>query len=766
MELSAYKTLLNKLVPLSYQYDLDGLLDNTLPEADEDTRFQLQAEVRRLTAPCLRVLDLRSLFPEQCQLFSHQGLDHQLPEHLASRFETLLADYAGEYTRGLYESLLADLAALRKLPAQFNTLPWHLPSLGQQRKESRLRFVTPVYVHIDGTHTDDIQIAAAQVLQANTLDISAAGLLVQLQEPLRLPSEVAISFPDLAKQLGLECLAQPKRYRLVQDENELARLKLQRIEADADWQLALTTFIEQNRPRYGLDAQDLYATVKSQCWGQALLETSASWSLFFDNQGELQHLLTNRHSAKMLAAWQQDKPGDLLSTLLSPARILALTKESGLPCLLYSFRFTNGKQSYYFVANQDELIAQQAYGAFINEGLNTNTLSCYYLNIRALRYEDQDTAALDIQGASQLQQLKWQLWITPIPAPRSPWPIESTLKQIAQFRVLPRLNDAIVTPLGRQASKRKEARFKLKSAIELTLGNKVLKGHTEDLSNRGIKLVLNEAVRLAVPCLGYVHMTELSKRSRQWALKKLPYRVVNVSGNGKVLHLLMEGSEENHAGFQFFSALLEQNQDKLRAKPETHHTPTWLIWLTRQTLQQPPAPTFLLGRNDGGFYVQGAIACVLQQSLMGFLSNEFQQAHFSRLISRQQWQTLYSQLLRPDGRSHHSYEIWTAKAADGSKNSWLLLDPDPTRQAFLLDARHSQQLRVSLVIVNRLQLRQLAYFVPEWETLTQTSLHKTQQLEQQLAELCALSQVFDITEAVLRQAAVKPPVLCPVPLPN
>lgn len=52
------------------------------------------------------------------------------------------------------------------------------------------------------------------------------------------------------------------------------------------------------------------------------------------------------------------------------------------------------------------------------------------------------------------------------------------------------------------------------------------------------------------------------------------------------------------------------------------------------------------------------------------------------------------------------------------------------------------------------------------ETLTQTSLYKTQQLEQQLAELCALSQVFDITEAVLRQTAVKPPVLCPIPLPD
>lgn len=756
MDLSAYKTLLNKLVPLSYQYDLDGLLDNMLPEADEDLRFQLQAEVRRLTSPCLRVLDLRSLFPGLCHLFRHQGLDHQLPEHLVTRFQNLLQGYSGEYTRGLYESLVAELAALRKLPAQFNTVPWHLPSLGLQRKESRLRFVTPVCLLLDD----------GQVLQGNTLDISPAGLLVQLQDASRLPEEVAISFPELSKQAGLACLAAPKRYRVRQDAGELNRLKMQRVEEDADWQQAIAAFIEQNRPRYGLDAEDLYTTVKFQCWGQALLETSLSCSLFFDGEGKLQHLLTNRHSAKTLSAWQQAKPGDLLPTLLSPERVLHLAKQADKPSLLYSFCHVGQQQSYYFVANQDELIKHHAYAAFINEGIRANTLTCYYLSIRPLHYGDQATGALDAQGVRHLQQLKWQLWLTPIPAPQSQWPIDSTLKQLAPFMVPTSLHQATVTPLGRQASKRQETRFKLQSAMELTVGNKVLIGETEDLSNSGIKVVLAEPIRLDIPCLVQVHLIELNKRSREWKLKGLPYRVVNVSGNGKVVHLRIEGAEESHAGYQFFSALFEQNQDKLRARPNTHHTPAWLTWLSRQTLQQPPSPTFVLGRNDGGFYLQGAIACLLQQSLMGFLSNEFQQAHFSRLISRQQWQSIYTKLLRPDGRSHHSYEIWTAKAVDSNQQSWLLIDPEPQRQAFLLNPRHSQQLNVSLVVINRLQLRQLEHLVPEWNTLTQTSLYKTQQLEQQLAELCALSQVFDITEAVRRKAAVKQSVLSPTPLPS
>ncbi|ART80001.1 PilZ domain-containing protein [Oceanisphaera avium] len=733
MDLSAYKTLINKLVTLSYQYDLEHLVDDLVPDANEELRFQLQAEVRRLTTPCLRVLDLRSLFGAQCQLVRHQGLDHQMPASLAARFQRLLQHFNGEYTRGLYEALLAELAALRKLPAQFNTCPWQLPALGLQRKESRLRFVTPLCLHLPNQQT----------LAGNSLDISPTGLLVQLQANLSLPSELAVSFPDLSKQAGLACLAQPKRYRVSQAQTEKGRVKLQRMEEDNEWHHALSQFIEQQRPRYGLDAEDLYSSVKAQCWSQTMLETSISLALFFNDCGELQHLLTNRRNEKILATWQQQTPGDLLSTLLSPARILSMGQHPQTPGVLYSFRLPN--QSQIFVASQEQLDTDHTFSAFVQAGLAANSLTCYYLSLRSLTVADQDVV-LDNQGLRQLQQLAWQLWLTPIPAPQLAQGVSCELNQLSRYLVSLSSHKAITAPLGRQGSKRQEARFKLRSAIELTIGNQVISAVTEDLSAHGIKAVLNQAIRLDIPCMAQVSLTELNKRSRQWKLKGLAYRVVNLSEHGTIVHLQIAGSEESHNGFHFFNALLAQNQDKLRAKPETFHTSSWANWLTQQALQQPPSPSFLLARNDGGFYVQGALACLEQPALMAYLSNNYQQAHLSKLLSRQQWQSIYSQLLRPDGRSHHSYEIWTANAADNPQQSWLLLNPEPKRQAFLLDARHSQQLSVTLVLIHRVQLRQLECFVPQWNRLAQTSLHKTQQLEQQLAELCALSQVFDITD--------------------
>ena len=751
MVLSPYKTLISKIIPLSYHHDIEGLLDSLLPDADESLRFQLQAEVRRLTSPSLRVLDLRSLFAEQCELIRHQGLEHYLPNALTRRFTVLLNDFNGNYTRGVYEAIISELAALRKLPTQFNTLSWHLPALGQQRKEERLRFVTPVLLHLEDH----------EPIQGNSLDISGSGLLVQLSATTPLPEQIKISLPELAKLPDLACLAEPTLYRVRPSASGPHRLAMQRLSDDAQWQQALSTFIERNRPYYRLDADDLASTVKFQSWGQALLETSAMLSLFFDKQGELKNLFTNRFSRQVLQHWQQDSPGDTLVTLLSPARVLQLSEQNENSSLLYSFCYQGGEQEVYFVAHHQQLIAQQSYAAFIEHGLKAGNLVCYHLTWHPIRYPDQLAEVLDNEGARQLEPLAWQMWLTPLPITPPVAPAHSSLKQLAPFIQPLRRQTITAIPVERQASKRKETRFKFRSALSISLGNKVMTGHSEDISLRGIKVRLDSPVSLTTPCQVMVHLTELHQRSRQWQLKNLPYRVINQSEGGKVVHLRLIGREEQHGGFRFLNALFEQNQDKLRARPQSQHTPQWLIWLHRQTLKHPSAPTFLLGRNESSFYVQGAIACLNQPDLMRFLSNPYHQAHFSRLVSRQLLQSVFSQLQRPDGRQFYYLEIWTAVSRD--QQPCLLVDPEPQKQAFFLDKRHHSELRVSLMVFNRLQQRQLDFLLPEWEELTQVSLYKRQQLEQLMAELAILSQIFDITEAVV-QAAAKTPVTTPTPL--
>jgi hypothetical protein len=759
MDLSPYKALVTKLVPLSYQHDLDGLLDSFLPGLDTQARFQIQAEIRRLTSPCLRVLDLRSLFPEQCRLFRHQGLDHMLPPRLEQRFQQLLDDYHGEYTRGLYEALIADLAALRKQPAMLNASPWHLPAFGTRRKETRLQFVTPVLLH-----------GKDAKLQANSLNISVGGLLLHLGAPLTLAdgTDILVSFPELAQQPGLDCLARPGRYQVIGGQErgeESNRLKLRRQEASEEWDKALHDFIEQKRPRYGSDAEDLYSTTLSQCWGQALLETGLGMSLFCDRQGGIREVLSNRFGNRLLEHWRLRDTGDLLASLLPPERIMRMAQNPAHPVLLYSFQLKGQQQAYYFAADQRQLADAGLYREFIAEGNRAGSLQLYYLNIRPVTFTDQVIESLDSQGVQRLQQLGWHLWLTPLPAPEYRPEGKANIRLLAPFLLQPQSRPVSLVPL-RQPSLRQETRFRYETPVELELNGQRLPGRTEDISASGLKILLDAPLELALPARIALTLPELDKLGRAWKLRGLDYEVVNQSGGGKVLHLHLLGEPKTHVGFQFFSALLEQNQDKLRARPQSHHQPAWLMWLSRQAQQQPPSPTFLLGRNDSGFYVQGAIACLAQQGLMSFLSNEFQQAYLSRLISRQLMQSIATALHRPDGKSHLVVEIWTASHADGEGKSVLVVNPTPARQAELFDPGRYRQPRVSLAVVNRLQLRQLDFFIPEWQNLTQTALHKTQLLEQQLAELAALCQVFDLTDLALSRVRLSAPAASPAPLPG
>lgn len=51
-------------------------------------------------------------------------------------------------------------------------------------------------------------------------------------------------------------------------------------------------------------------------------------------------------------------------------------------------------------------------------------------------------------------------------------------------------------------------------------------------------------------------------------LQRLPYRLVSLNLSRTVLHLCIEGTAERHIGHQFFSLLIESNQNKLKTTRE------------------------------------------------------------------------------------------------------------------------------------------------------------------------------------------------------
>ena len=65
-----------------------------------------------------------------------------------------------------------------------------------------------------------------------------------------------------------------------------------------------------------------------------------------------------------------------------------------------------------------------------------------------------------------------------------------------------------------------------------------------------------------------VALPRLQELARNMDLQRLPYRLVSLNLSRTVLHLCIEGTAERHTGHQFFSLLIESNQNKLKTTRE------------------------------------------------------------------------------------------------------------------------------------------------------------------------------------------------------
>jgi hypothetical protein len=71
---------------------------------NKNEKFLLKMELKRLSSPCTRAIDLRGLVDGECQVFDFQGQSHFLDEVAIKAFKETFAVYGG-YTFGVYEAV-------------------------------------------------------------------------------------------------------------------------------------------------------------------------------------------------------------------------------------------------------------------------------------------------------------------------------------------------------------------------------------------------------------------------------------------------------------------------------------------------------------------------------------------------------------------------------------------------------------------------------------------------------------------------------------
>lgn len=177
------------------------MADNSTTKAKNEA-FLKQMEQQHLNKPCNRVIDLRGKVAGECQAYSFGGKTHYLDDRGYLLAKQLLDRFNGQYTFGVYETLLTALKSLASSPQETTNIP-ATPILSRdktnvqtipfdyqlQRKEPRINFSTPVEIHI-----------ADVLYHAATIDITSSAIRIALKRAFTLDQGdmVSISFPELS----------------------------------------------------------------------------------------------------------------------------------------------------------------------------------------------------------------------------------------------------------------------------------------------------------------------------------------------------------------------------------------------------------------------------------------------------------------------------------------------------------------------------------------------------------------------------------------
>lgn len=177
--------------------ELNKRIEDFAPNETVSSRFLVKMEIARMARPCSRIIDLRDI-QKDWQPFDLNGIRHFMNEGTSAHFTGLIKKYRG-YTIGAYE-LLMQYAQRRQLqekinPNSIDAPPAEFTSVTHfyQRKEQRLYYVSPIEVFTN--YSEDLTGIELRktAMRGHTTDISQHGMCIKFSG-LQLPADTTEIF--------------------------------------------------------------------------------------------------------------------------------------------------------------------------------------------------------------------------------------------------------------------------------------------------------------------------------------------------------------------------------------------------------------------------------------------------------------------------------------------------------------------------------------------------------------------------------------------
>jgi hypothetical protein len=614
-QIEKYQYLIETLAPMAHEDDFHELLAEKAKDCSEQTRFLLTMEIKRLAQPCIKPIDLRTLVDDECHLREQDGIEHYISDEGFELYQHLMALYK-LYTVGVRDGVIDYFSKQRDIalgktklekPNHENTAFSHtyISPIEQLlnfpcRQDERVKLEVEIRIFL----------SASVLICGTTLDISKRGLKARLDDETELTlikgyRPVQIVFVGLDKETKLQNTAIEYRISGISKGQSGAEIHFIR-----DWDLGpklfnnfIDSFLANQKTPKLIDTENTHAAIETKIFEQAFSVNCPSMSLFVNTESIskpfVKYACVNDINIEILDYWQDEKNKSTMGYLFDKERLKALVRnsDSNKSVFIYCFNHTSGGKVYFYSATNYELdknaILKDVFLSYASRKASWRVYKvvCHQLDTNlahlpsslpdgASRESSQHNRPMPPKLVAALTPLSHLLTlsdITHIPGQQCYQQRELEKNKIKLLSVFGhaknRLPPVIEAHKFALVDQRRERRYQLRTDVVVENKSESTLGVTEDVSVQGLKVELDDDIGVKKGTTILVSFTRLQERTTDYDLQELPYKVMDVSDDGYLLHLQASDQDKSNIATSFFTMLIEKNRDKLSVLSSDNATP-------------------------------------------------------------------------------------------------------------------------------------------------------------------------------------------------
>lgn len=816
--LEQYQYIIEQLVPVILSPEFDPMFKKLTKDISKPHQFQIKLEINRLKQPNLRTVDLRGHVDGNVEPYKYQGKTHYMDSVATKVFESEIAHY-GDFTVGVYEKATntennyrvlhkkekKERLAEKDKAAQFRKQKRQNPGKAvEQEEESTTDLYNANEVQFQSyairseermnySIAVELDLPSGDIIKATSSDLSVSGCKVKMshKEHVDAGEKIRMELKGLEEEFTLG-LNQGIEYEVVGideiDDFKYVRMKRTYSENIAAFDEFLGNFINGNKRRYKVNMENTEEAVIIKGYEQYYAPRITTLPVFIsqeDKRLKVSSILTTENNKPVMRYWFNDAQHFVLCQVLGHKRLVKLLRGER-ETYLYSFTHSQGDRiHHYAVLHQELQNSEFLRNLFWGFGARKASWRVFKLHISKSSYESAhlplslpDSASEEVKMLNRPPSARVQavigktigiIGVTDI-TEQVPNKLYQNYKfdkaRANQLKVcgIPRAKEPpkLEIVAVNYVNLRKETRFlyQTPATIELPPGAPI-DGNTRDFSTKGIQIALQESCDIEKGAIILVALPEMQKITRKFKLTRLPYEVMAVSKDGKIVNVRIYEQGDSHSGKKFFQQLIQTNRTKLTAAEEMQTIPGIPLAMRNMYINVCPNMPFYIHRK-GIRYMINTIGQGGQSNAMHKIMAKFKEPDFDYnlypLIKGHIINSLFTNVLksmkRQDPPAVRELLVRITRNKNKVEEAVQIyysqeLNKEQSYQTFIEQSMENDLFFAFRVYISRTGRPDVNYIAKELKYVGNYAIHRAKVLEEELWGVIGVGDIIDISDEVL-----------------